>query len=174
MVEGSVAEPPGTSSSPSATARRSRKVPTSEQRAALGKAARAKVPRSSLAAVEAEAGRPDPVELLESQATTRLPELVPLRYARMVASPFAFYRGAALIMASDLSRSPNSGLRAQLCDRSGARVALEETDGDERRDQARQHDRKQEQGWKPEAKRPEHGSSLLRYAAGASRAGLTL
>src|SRR5439155_9139149 len=74
-----------------------------------------KVPRSSLAAVEAGPGRRDPVELLESQATTRLPELVPIRYARMVASPFAFYRGAALIMASDLAMSHNSGLRSQLC-----------------------------------------------------------
>jgi uncharacterized protein (DUF2252 family) len=59
--------------------------------------------------------RPDPIELLESQATTRVPELVPIRYGRMIASPFAFYRGSAVIMATDLSRTPSSGLQVQLC-----------------------------------------------------------
>ena len=80
-----------------------------------GKAARAKVPRSSHAAYEPGPDRPDPVSLLEGQATTRVPELVPIRYGRMLASPFTFYRGAALIMASDLSRTPRSGLSAQIC-----------------------------------------------------------
>ena len=61
------------------------------------------------------AGRPDPVELLESQARLRVPELVPIRYGRMLASPFTFYRGAALIMASDLADTPISGLRVQCC-----------------------------------------------------------
>jgi Uncharacterized protein conserved in bacteria len=60
-------------------------------------------------------GRSDPVELLESQAVTRVPELVPIRYGRMVSSPFAFYRGGALIMANDLARTQNSGLEVQLC-----------------------------------------------------------
>ncbi len=59
--------------------------------------------------------RPDPVDLLEAQATTRIPELVPIRYQRMLVSPFAFYRGAAAIMARDLSTIPNSGLNVQLC-----------------------------------------------------------
>ena len=59
--------------------------------------------------------RRDPVALLEEQAVTRVPELVPIRYGRMLASPFAFYRGGALIMAADLARTPNSGLRVQLC-----------------------------------------------------------
>ena len=59
--------------------------------------------------------RADPVELLERQAATRVPDLVPIRYGRMLVSPFAFYRGAALIMAADLAGTPNSGLRAQLC-----------------------------------------------------------
>jgi uncharacterized protein (DUF2252 family) len=59
--------------------------------------------------------RPDPVELLEEQAQTRVPELVPIRYGRMLTSPFAFYRGAAYIMASDLSDAPRSGLHVQLC-----------------------------------------------------------
>jgi uncharacterized protein (DUF2252 family) len=82
---------------------------------AKGKAARAKVPRASQANFEPAPGRPDPVSLLESQATTRVPELVPIRYGRMLVSPFTFYRGAALIMASDLSTTPRSGLTAQVC-----------------------------------------------------------
>ena len=59
--------------------------------------------------------RPDPVALLESQAESRVPELVPIRYGRMLVSPFTFYRGAALIMASDLAGTPRSGLTVQLC-----------------------------------------------------------
>jgi uncharacterized protein (DUF2252 family) len=59
--------------------------------------------------------RPDPIALLEEQAKTRIPELVPIRYGRMLTSPFAFYRGAAYIMAADLSDTPHSGLRVQLC-----------------------------------------------------------
>jgi uncharacterized protein (DUF2252 family) len=59
--------------------------------------------------------RPDPVDLLERQAQTRVPELVPIRYGRMLVSPFTFYRGAALIMASDLATGPRSGLNAQIC-----------------------------------------------------------
>jgi len=61
------------------------------------------------------AGRDDPVELLASQAASRVPELVPIRYGRMLTSPFGFYRGAALVMAADLARTPSSGLRVQLC-----------------------------------------------------------
>ena len=59
--------------------------------------------------------RPDPVELLEEQAQTRVPELVPIRYGRMLVSPFTFYRGAAYLMASDLAGGPRTGLHAQLC-----------------------------------------------------------
>ncbi|MGO8825992.1 MAG: DUF2252 domain-containing protein [Acidimicrobiales bacterium] len=59
--------------------------------------------------------RPDPITLLEEQAATRVPELVPIRYGRMLVSPFTFFRGAALVMASDLSTTPSSGLTAQLC-----------------------------------------------------------
>jgi uncharacterized protein (DUF2252 family) len=61
------------------------------------------------------ADRSDPITLLESQASTRVPELVPIRYGRMIASPFAFYRGGALIMAADLAKAPSSGLVVQLC-----------------------------------------------------------
>jgi uncharacterized protein (DUF2252 family) len=88
---------------------------TVAERAARGKAARAEVPRSSHAVFEPAAHRPDPIELLERQAQTRVPELVPIRYGRMLVSPFTFYRGAALIMASDLAATPRSGLTVQCC-----------------------------------------------------------
>jgi uncharacterized protein (DUF2252 family) len=86
-----------------------------EERAVSGKAARTQVPREYQAIWEAPAERPDPIALLETQATTRVPELVPIRYGRMLASPFAFYRGAAVIMAADLATLPHSGLKVQLC-----------------------------------------------------------
>ena len=73
------------------------------------------MPRSRQAAWDAPADRPDPVALLEEQGKNRLAELLPIRYGRMLASPFAFYRGAAAIMASDLAHTPNSGLHVQLC-----------------------------------------------------------
>jgi uncharacterized protein (DUF2252 family) len=60
-------------------------------------------------------GRPDPVAVLVAQAETRVPELVPIRYGRMLVSPFTFYRGAAKIMAADLGSTPSSGLTVQLC-----------------------------------------------------------
>ncbi len=82
---------------------------------ASGKEARAQVPRHSHATFEAPSDRPDPVSLLEEQARTRVQELVPIRYGRMLVSPFTFFRGAALVMASDLSTTPRSGLTAQLC-----------------------------------------------------------
>ena len=63
----------------------------------------------------AGADRPDPIALLEEQAAERVPELVPIRYGRMSASPFAFYRGAAYVMASDLATTPRLGIRVQLC-----------------------------------------------------------
>jgi uncharacterized protein (DUF2252 family) len=89
--------------------------PSVAERAALGKAARSHVPRSSHAEFERAGDRPDPVALLESQAPSRVPELVPIRYGRMLTSPFAFYRGGALIMASDLAASPVSGILVQAC-----------------------------------------------------------
>ena len=88
---------------------------TVAERAARGKAARAEVPRSSHAVFEPPRRRTDPVKLLERQAKTRVPELVPIRYGRMLVSPFTFYRGAALIMASDLAATPRSGLTVQCC-----------------------------------------------------------
>jgi uncharacterized protein (DUF2252 family) len=85
------------------------------ERVSRGKAARRAAPRSSHAVFEPAAGRPDPVDLLEHQAGTRVPELVPIRYGRMLASPLTFYRGAALIMASDLAATPRSGFDVQIC-----------------------------------------------------------
>jgi uncharacterized protein (DUF2252 family) len=84
-------------------------------RIARGKAARAEVPRSSHATFEPSPDRSDPIALLERQASTRVPELVPIRYGRMLVSPFAFYRGAAMIMAGDLATTPRSGLTVQCC-----------------------------------------------------------
>jgi uncharacterized protein (DUF2252 family) len=85
------------------------------ERVARGKAARAEVPRSSHSVFELSPTRKDPLELLELQAKTRVPELVPIRYGRMLVSPFTFYRGAALIMAQDLAATPRSGLTVQCC-----------------------------------------------------------
>ena len=85
------------------------------ERAARGKAERAEVPRSVHGEWSAPSGRRDPVELLEEQAASRVPELVPIRYGRMLVSPFTFYRGAAYLMAADLAGSQRTGLRVQLC-----------------------------------------------------------
>src|SRR6187455_2888633 len=99
---------------PTPTKRPEAPRPTPEQRAALGKSARAKAPLESHADFKPAKSR-DPVGLLLSQAETRVPELVPIRHGRMLVSPFAFYRGAALIMAADLSSTTASGFQTQLC-----------------------------------------------------------
>jgi uncharacterized protein (DUF2252 family) len=88
---------------------------TVAERVARGKAARAEVPRSGHATFEPRPRRTDPVKLLERQASSRVPELVPIRYGRMLVSPFTFYRGAAMIMAEDLAATTHSGLTVQLC-----------------------------------------------------------
>jgi uncharacterized protein (DUF2252 family) len=85
------------------------------ERVARGKAARTAAPRSSQAVFEPASHRGDPIELLQRQAATRVAELVPIRYGRMLVSPFAFYRGAAMIMARDLAATPRSGLTVQCC-----------------------------------------------------------
>lgn len=84
-------------------------------RAEAGRARRTSAPRSAAGRWLAASDRPDPVALLEEQALSRAPELVPIRYGRMLASPFAFCRGAALIMAADLAGTPDSGITVQLC-----------------------------------------------------------
>jgi uncharacterized protein (DUF2252 family) len=91
------------------------KLGSPAERAAAGKAARTAAPRSSHGEWQPVAGRADPVELLERQAASRVGRLLPLRYGRMLASPFAFYRGAAAVMAADLAATPASGFEAQLC-----------------------------------------------------------
>ncbi len=88
---------------------------TVDERLARGRAARKQAPRSSHGQWEPAPDRPDPIALLEEQAASRVPELVPIRYGRMLVSPFTFYRGAALIMAADLAGTPTSGVTAQLC-----------------------------------------------------------
>ena len=88
---------------------------TVAERTADGRAARTDVPRSVHATWEPSAGRPDPVALLQEQGESRVPELVPIRYGRMLVSPFTFYRGAAYLMASDLSTIPSTRQVVQLC-----------------------------------------------------------
>ncbi len=88
---------------------------TPAERAARGKAARRAVPREGHAAFQPAADRPDPVAQLQQQAAGRLAELIPIRYGRMLASPLAFLRGAALPMATDLAGTPVSGLTVQAC-----------------------------------------------------------
>ncbi|MEI5998097.1 DUF2252 domain-containing protein [Paraburkholderia bengalensis] len=88
---------------------------TSDERAAQGRLIRDHVSRSSQAGWRLPAQRRDPVELLQLSNEGRIPSLVPIRFGRMSASPFAFYRGAAIIMAADLATTPTSGLRVQAC-----------------------------------------------------------
>ncbi len=90
-------------------------IMTAEERRAEGKALRKQVPRSSHADWQPPADRPNPVELLRSQGETRVQALLPLRYERMSASAFTFYRGGALIMASDLSTTPATGIAVRAC-----------------------------------------------------------
>jgi uncharacterized protein (DUF2252 family) len=80
-----------------------------------GKALRARVPRTAHAGWRPADNRRDAVAILEDQAKARVKELVPIRYGRMLSSPFAFFRGAAAIMAADLAETPTSGLQVQLC-----------------------------------------------------------
>ena len=88
---------------------------SAEERRAAGRALRATVPRSAHAEWSPPPGRPDPFDVLERQASSRVPELAPIRYARMAESPFAFFRGAAAVMATDLATTPATGIRVQAC-----------------------------------------------------------
>jgi uncharacterized protein (DUF2252 family) len=89
--------------------------PTWAERYQQGKELRNKIPRQDHAVWKPPADRPDPVALLEESSQGRIPQLIPIRYGRMMQSPFIFYRGAALNMASDLAHTPTSGLRVQAC-----------------------------------------------------------
>jgi uncharacterized protein (DUF2252 family) len=88
---------------------------TIDERMTVGRAGRKGAPRSAHAEWSPAPDRPDPVDVLEQQGTTRVPELLPIRHGRMLLSPFTFFRGAAAIMAADLDGTPTSGLHAQLC-----------------------------------------------------------
>jgi uncharacterized protein (DUF2252 family) len=110
----SLAGPAGARTPPFASAWRRAHL-TVDQRVARGRAARSEAPRPAHGRWAPSADRPDPVALLEEQAASRVPQLVPIRYGRMLVSPFTFYRGAALIMASDLAATPVSGVTVQLC-----------------------------------------------------------
>src|SRR5437588_905396 len=80
-----------------------------------GRAARRNAPRSSHRDWSPAADRPDPIAVLRDQAATRVQELVPIRYGRMLVSPFTFYRGAAAVMAADIATTPDSGIVVQAC-----------------------------------------------------------
>jgi uncharacterized protein (DUF2252 family) len=92
-----------------------RTIPSREEREALGKALRQWVPRKTHGQWRAAPGRPDPVEVVRARNRGRQQRLVPIRIGRMVASPFAFYRGSADLMAIDLRPTPTTGLVVQLC-----------------------------------------------------------
>ena len=80
-----------------------------------GRALRSRVPRRSHGDWRPAPDRPDPLAILDTSNATRLPDLVPVRNGRMMATPFAFYRGAPAIMAADLSRTPSTGIQLQIC-----------------------------------------------------------
>jgi hypothetical protein len=81
---------------------------TVAERAARGKAARTELRRRAHRAWEPPADRRSPVSILQEQAVTRVPDLVPVRHGRMLVSPFTFYRGAAAIIAADLATQPHT------------------------------------------------------------------
>ncbi len=97
---------------PKATERHGRSL---DEALEAGKALRGALPRSAHAPWKRPTDRPDPIQLLQRSDPDRMPELVPIRYGRMLQSPFAFFRGAAAVMASDLARTPATGLRVQAC-----------------------------------------------------------
>ncbi len=86
-----------------------------EERRGRGKALRDAVPRASQAGWKASKDRGDPVEIVSASNQGRMAQLIPIRFGRMSASPFAFYRGAAALMAADLATTPASGIRVQAC-----------------------------------------------------------
>jgi uncharacterized protein (DUF2252 family) len=89
--------------------------PTRAELVAMGKSLRDKCPRTAHAVWKPPSNRPDPLELLVESSKGRIPQLIPIRYGRMMQSPFTFYRGAALNMAADLAVTPHTGLRVQAC-----------------------------------------------------------
>jgi uncharacterized protein (DUF2252 family) len=116
------ADPPEAAAPPDISLERARELadaftrprPGIEARMAAGKALRESVPRASHAAFQRRA-EVDPLAILARQAETRLPQLVPVRHARMLQSPFAFLRGSAAVMSADLAPSPTTGMQVQAC-----------------------------------------------------------
>src|SRR6188768_2791174 len=92
-----------------------KRPPTRDELSLEGRAARAATPRSSHADWKPAGNRADPVQVLIDQAGARVPDLVPVRNGRMLASPFAYFRGCAAMMAADLAGTPASGIEVQLC-----------------------------------------------------------
>src|SRR5260370_39695898 len=90
-------------------------LPPPKERLAEGKARRAQASRLSHADWEPAADRPDPIALLEESSRPRLQHLIPIRYGRMLASPFTYFRGSPIVMAHDLAKTPVSGLIVQVC-----------------------------------------------------------
>ena len=88
---------------------------SADERRATGKALRDRTPRAAHGGWKPPRDRRDPIELLRESNEGRIPELIPIRFGRMSQSPFAFYRGAAAVMAADLASTPASGLRVQAC-----------------------------------------------------------
>ena len=86
-----------------------------DERAAEGKALRVSVPRIRHAAWKRTEARADPIDILHAADADRLPDLVPIRYGRMLQSQFAFYRGSAGVMAADLATMPTTGIKVQAC-----------------------------------------------------------
>jgi hypothetical protein len=86
---------------------------SADERRAAGKALREPTPRAAHGGWKSPKDRRDPIELLRESNEGRIPELIPIRFGRMAQSPFAFYRGAAAVMAADLASTPTSGLRVQ-------------------------------------------------------------
>ena len=91
------------------------KNPSLQERMALGKSIRKQVNRTSIGQFALESKRQSPIEILLSQAKTRISEYIPIRHARMAADPFAFFRGGAAIMAHDLAKTPSPPIKVQLC-----------------------------------------------------------
>lgn len=88
---------------------------SAKERTRFGKSRREQVSRAAQATLNPKERQFDPIDVLRASTEGRIPQLLPFKYARMKASPFAFFRGAVSIMAADLARLPNSGINAQLC-----------------------------------------------------------
>jgi hypothetical protein len=89
--------------------------PTIAERLAAGKAVRSRVPRAAHAEYKPSPKRKDPISIIEAQAKSRLPQLVPIRHSRMLVSPFAYLRGSAAVMIADIAQAPVTGMGVQAC-----------------------------------------------------------